>query len=211
MVVLTGNVVHLRELHTHLYEESCGKLISNTLIDNGGDTMFEYKHFLVDENLNFYSKHSGRKLKPHVGSDGYMQVECKINGKLVHERCHVIVGHCMVDNPNGFKYIDHKDGDKTNYNPSNLQWCTNSYNTKKGYMECENHLPHRISIYYKNETYKSIRECCKHLSLDRHKVARIIKGELPNDYLKDMVFDIRNSNDYRNGIIVTIRDDESTE
>lgn len=64
-------------------------------------------------------------------------------------------------------------------------------------------------IYYKNETYKSIRECCKHLSLDRHKVARIIKGELPSDYLKDMVFDIRNSNDYRNGIIVTIRNNES--
>lgn len=34
--------------------------------------MLEYKGFMVDENLNFYSKRTGRKLKLHMGSKGIL-------------------------------------------------------------------------------------------------------------------------------------------
>ena len=38
--------------------------------------MKEYKDFLVDEDLNIYNKRTGRKITPHLGSDGYMQAAC---------------------------------------------------------------------------------------------------------------------------------------
>lgn len=70
---------------------------------------------------------------------------------------------------------------------NNLEWCTNSYNVYHGW--------HSGNRTYKNRTkvvatkgqeligvYNSIRECGKDLQLDRHKIARILKGELPSDY-----------------------------
>lgn len=68
--------------------------------------MKEYKHFLVDEELNIYSKRTKRKLKPHVGADGYLQVSCRDkNEKMLHERVHVIFAHCFIPNPNNFSYV----------------------------------------------------------------------------------------------------------
>ena len=37
--------------------------------------MKEYDGFLVDDDLTIYSKRTGRKLTPYIGSDGYMHVQ----------------------------------------------------------------------------------------------------------------------------------------
>lgn len=152
--------------------------------------MLEYKGFMVDENLNFYSKRTGRKLKPHMGSDGYLQVQYRDeNGKNVHERAHVIIAHCFVPNqdPNNLKYVNHKDSNKTNLNPDNLEWCTNSYNVKHGWESGNRTHKNRTKVKAidkegKEYCFNSIRELGESLKLDRHKVARILKGELKNNY-----------------------------
>lgn len=150
--------------------------------------MKEYKDFSVDEDLNIYNKRTGRKITPHLGSDGYMQVACQAQkDKFVHERVHVIYAHCFIPNPNDYKYINHIDSDKTNNNLENLEWCTNSYNVAHGW-----HSGNRI---HKNNThvivedkdgnkteFDSIRKLSEALHLDRHKVARILKGEIDNRY-----------------------------
>ena len=152
--------------------------------------MKEYDGFLVDDDLNIYNKRTGLKLTPHVGSGGYMQVQYKDqNGKNHHQRLHVILAHCFIPNPNGYKYINHIDSDKTNNNLDNLEWCTNSYNVKHGWHS--GNRTHKnntsIQVYDLNNQYidkfKSIRECAKTLKLDRHKIARVLKGELKKDYL----------------------------
>ena len=109
--------------------------------------------------------------------------------KLHHNRVHVILAHCFIPNPNGYKYVNHIDSDKTNNNLDNLEWCTNSYNVAHGW--------HSGNRTHKNNTavrvteldgtfvgdYKSIRECAKQLHIDRHKIARVLKGEIKNDKL----------------------------
>lgn len=152
--------------------------------------MREYKGFLVGDDLTIYSKRTGRKLTPHIGSDGYMQVVyTDENHKGVHERVHVIYAHCFIPNPNGYKYINHIDSNKLNNNLDNLEWCTNSYNVYHGW-----HSGNRV---HKNNTavivkqldgtiigrFTSIRKCAKFLHVDRHKLARVLKGELHEDYL----------------------------
>lgn len=151
--------------------------------------MKEYKNFLIDDELNIYNKKTLRKLKPHKGTDGYMQVLYKDeNHKTIHERVHVIIGHCFIPNPNNYKYVNHIDSNKTNNNLNNLEWCSNSQNVKHCYDSGKRTHKNNTRIYVidKNKKYifKSIREAARFFNLDRHKIARILKGELPENYLK---------------------------
>lgn len=151
--------------------------------------MKEYDGFLVDDDMTIYSKRSSRKLTPSKGSDGYMQVQYRDdNGRSHHNRVHVIYAHCFIPNPNNYKYVNHIDSDKLNNSLNNLEWCTNSYNVQHGWDS--GNRTHKnntsLSVSLNGEfvgTYKSIRECSRELHLDRHKIARILKGELPKDYL----------------------------
>jgi hypothetical protein len=151
--------------------------------------MKEYDGFLVDDDLNIYSKRTGRKLTAYVGTDGYPQVQYRDdNNRPHHNRVHVIYAHCFIPNPNNYKYINHIDSDKTNNSLDNLGWCTNSYNVKhcwdSGNRTHKNNTAISVSVDDKIiGKYKSIRECGRALKLDRHKIARILKGELPEDYL----------------------------
>ena len=152
--------------------------------------MKEYDGFLVDDQLKFYSKRTGRQLTPSVGSDGYLQVQYKTkDNKSHHNRVHVILAHCFIPNPNNYQYVNHIDSNKLNNALDNLEWCTNSYNVYHGW--------HSGNRTHKNNTavrvhtvdgflvgeYKSIRECGLKLNLDRHKIARVLKGELSKEYL----------------------------
>lgn len=151
--------------------------------------MKEYDGFLVDDDLNIYSKRTGKKLTAYIGTDGYPQVQYQDdNHKAHHNRVHVIYAHCFIPNPNNYKYINHIDSDKTNNSLDNLEWCTNSYNVKhcwdSGNRTHKNNTAISASVNGKIiGKYKSIRECGRALGLDRHKIARILKGELPEDYL----------------------------
>lgn len=150
----------------------------------------EYDGFLVDDDLNIYSKRTKINLTPYVGTDGYLHVQYRMsNGKSHHNRVHVIYAHCFIPNPNNYKYINHIDSNKQNNKLDNLEWCTNSHNVY--------HCWHSGNRTHKNRThvivtdmdnnfvgeYSSIRECGKELHLDRHKIARVLKGELEKDYL----------------------------
>lgn len=152
--------------------------------------MKEYDGFLVDNNLNFYSKRTGRKLTPYIGSDGYKHVQYRdAKQKTHHNRVHIILAHCFIPNPNNYKYVNHINSNKLNCNLDNLEWCTNSYNVKHGWHSGNRTHKNRTKITVKTLSndlignYNSIRECGKELNLDRHKIARVLKGELKSDYL----------------------------
>ena len=145
---------------------------------------------MVDEDLNIYNKRTGLKLKQEVGSDGYAQVSCRNEKqKMCHERVHVILAHCFIPNPNNYRYVNHIDSNKLNNSLDNLEWCTNSYNVYHGWhsgnrthKNCTKLKVTDIDNNYVGE-YKSIRQCGEELKLDRHKIARVLKGELRKDYL----------------------------
>ena len=93
-----------------------------------------------------------------------------------------------VDSIENASYINHKDGNKLNNCVDNLEWCTNSYNVQHEWDSGNRTHKNNTAIkVYKDEeligTYKSIRECARELHLDRHKIARVLKGELKSDYL----------------------------
>lgn len=117
-----------------------------------------------------------------------MAVSCTTKDHhMLHERLHVILAHAFIPNPNNYKYINHIDSDKTNNNLDNLEWCTNSYNVKHGWdsgnRTHKNFTKVKVTDQEGNQfEFDSIRQLGKELDLDRHKVARILKGEIPNRY-----------------------------
>lgn len=59
---------------------------------------------------------------------GYLQVNLFKNGKQKCKRIHRLVAEAFIPNPNGFKEVNHIDGNKENNCVSNLEWCTRAQN-----------------------------------------------------------------------------------
>ena len=160
----------------------------------GGENMKKYKDFLVDADLNIYNQFIGNRFRPFKGSDGYMAVKLNMKEHKTCERVHIIYANCFIPNPNGYKYINHIDSDKTNNSLNNLEWCTNSYNVQHSYNNGGDTNPIQVCVYKNGELigkYPSLRKCCSELHLDRHKVSRALKGELRKDYFEGYIFEYK--------------------
>lgn len=74
-----------------------------------------------------------RVLRVYVNPDGYEYIGLWKYGMCAKYKVHLIVAHNWLDKIEGKKYINHKDGNKTNNKVDNLEWCTKSENTKHAY------------------------------------------------------------------------------
>lgn len=75
----------------------------------------------------------GQVLKPGFDSRGnYLHVNLYNNGKVTPRSIHRLVANAFIENPHGYKEINHKDEDKTNNYADNLEWCTRKYNNNFG-------------------------------------------------------------------------------
>jgi hypothetical protein len=60
----------------------------------------------------------------------YSMVTLWDNGKKLDVEVHRLVANAFIENPNGEKYVNHKDGNGLNNSVDNLEWCSASYNAK---------------------------------------------------------------------------------
>lgn len=74
----------------------------------------------------FYSKIKNKIMSLQTDKDGYLLI-C-LNGKV--RRAHRIIAQTFLNNCDNLPQINHKDGNKSNNNITNLEWCTASYNMK---------------------------------------------------------------------------------
>ena len=79
----------------------------------------------------------GKILTPRKNSDGYDKVSLTKNKVAKEYFIHRLVAICFLDNPNNYEEVNHIDGNKTNNNVSNLEWCTHLQNMQHCY---ENNL-----------------------------------------------------------------------
>lgn len=72
----------------------------------------------------------GYLLQHTMNSDGYPTVHLSKNGVSERIPVHVLVARAFVDNPNGYKEVNHKDFDRTNCRSDNLEWITHRDNVQ---------------------------------------------------------------------------------
>lgn len=70
---------------------------------------------------------SERKAVQH--ETGYLVIGLRKDGKTKTFRHHRVVAENIIENPNDLPLVNHKDGDKTNNHPSNLEWVSAKDNT----------------------------------------------------------------------------------
>ena len=71
----------------------------------------------------------GRVLKQYHDYYGYMYVQFYENGKRVTLKVHRMVAIAFIPNSDNLPQVNHIDCNRSNNVVSNLEWCTNQYNT----------------------------------------------------------------------------------
>lgn len=87
----------------------------------------------VNDNGRIYDKPiSAKQLRQTMHSKGYKTVTLTKDGVSKKHFVHRLVAEAFIENPNGLPMINHKDEDKTNNLPENLEWCDAYYNVMYG-------------------------------------------------------------------------------
>ena len=86
----------------------------------------------VDNLSRVFSLRTGKQMKQMVNTRGYKTVALTKEGKTKCVFVHRMVAEAFVSNDANFPFVNHKDEDKTNNLPENLEWCTARYNANYG-------------------------------------------------------------------------------
>lgn len=86
----------------------------------------------VDNLSRVFSLRTGKQMKQMVNTRGYKTVALTKEGKTKCVFVHRMVAEAFVPNDANFPFVNHKDEDKTNNLPENLEWCTARYNANYG-------------------------------------------------------------------------------
>jgi hypothetical protein len=121
-------------------------------------------------------------LKPRITNFGYFRVHLVKNGIDNLYSLHRIVAKAFLQNPNNLPQVNHKDGDKSNNNDWNLEWCNNSHNQLHAYKLGLNHTASGfedsqskpvLHIYNGKETiYGSIKIAAKQTGIQSATISR---------------------------------------
>lgn len=143
----------------------------------------EFPHTYVSAVGDVYSDHPGNRwggklhrLKPSDNGRGYLRVRC--HGK---SRCiHVLVAATFLGHkPDGME-INHKDGDKTNNRPKNLEYVTRSENVLHCHLIGLGNPPMGESHHQAKVTAEQVRQMRAEYESLR------VDGRLPNGEMKRM-------------------------
>ena len=115
--------------------------------------------------------------------DGYPIVTLGKNGSRYHVKIHRLVAKAFIPNPDNLPEVNHKDGNKTNNNISNLEWMTQLDNIKHA-KENNLYKSHILSFPVKQldlngnliKTFTSKRSASRETGVNMGSLNNVLKG-----------------------------------
>ena len=150
------------------------------------------KHFNKNEassNGNIRNSKTGRILKNKKNHNGNDICTLRDNHSIQRSvRVHRIIADSFYDGEHDGLDVNHIDGNKSNNNISNLEFCTRKENIahslRNGLSRTNDYGKRRIKVHVlENDTiYNSINECGRCLGIDPSLISQYLRGEIKNCY-----------------------------
>lgn len=120
----------------------------------------------------------GGILKPADNGNGYLIVGLCKNKNEKTFKIHRLVAETFIPNPKGYKCVNHiKEFEKTNNCVSNLEWCTNKYNTNYGTCRERSENNHKKEVFQYDKNLNLIKKwnCIKDCEIENFDTSSITK------------------------------------
>lgn len=130
--------------------------------------------------ISLHKRNDGKLISSRVDRSGYYTVRLSKKGKTSTILLHRLLGIAFLPNPDNKEFINHIDGNKLNYNLSNLEWSTMSENITHAYknnlINAKEIFPGKRVIDTCNKiVYPSIKAACKLTKYSYAHFKRILK------------------------------------
>lgn len=89
--------------------------------------------YSVTKEGKIFGNKRNKFLRQRTNRAGYLVVNLSKNNILKTLAVHRITAQTFLDNPENKRTVNHKNGNKSNNNINNLEWCTDSENQKHSY------------------------------------------------------------------------------
>ena len=145
-----------------------------------------YENYKISEYGIVYSCYIHKIKRTSLHRQGYLMVGLTKDGIEKKWLIHRLVALAHIDNPNGYRYVNHIDGDKKNNHISNLEWVTSSDNQKHAYknglkIASRKMINNKILLDTSNGVfYNSIREAASIIGLEQSHLAQMLRGQVRN-------------------------------
>ncbi len=137
----------------------------------------DYPNYLIYNNGQIYSKN--RYLRLTIRGD-YYRVQLYCDGIKSIFSVHILVAQYFCENPDNKTFVNHKDGNKLNNHYTNLEWVTQSENSRHAHNLGLNKRIRIVNQYAKEDkdkckplrTFNNCREAAESVNTKNIKAAR---------------------------------------
>lgn len=150
-----------------------------------------YGSYSVSSYGNVRNDETGTIRKQNKNGSGYLCVTIWRDGTPRTLVVHRLVANAFLKNPHNKPCINHKDGDRTNNNIHNLEWCTAKENSLHRYRVLGNYISKesasKISAWRRkpvlcvetNVVYESVAAAARTMECTDGAIRAVIKGRRP--------------------------------
>lgn len=139
----------------------------------------DYPDYDIYDDGRVYSRKSNKFLKPCKNNSGYDTLNLYKGDSASRKTCllHVLVATYFVPNPNGYKEVNHIDGDKNNNDYRNLEWCTHSDNLHHCYDNNRHSKQKSVLCLENGKVYSSMTKAAEDLHCSGGMISAVCRGK----------------------------------